>query len=85
MKSKTRKTALYIVAFFAIAAFNIIAFTSNAGEVDKSQIYVRSAPGETCYQALRYCDDGWRLTYKCLLEETSQLCVRYVCEDCSKN
>lgn len=82
MKNKTKKTALFI-AFFAIAAFNVIAFTSNAGEIEKTQIYPRSNP-EPCYQAIRYCD-GWDLTVKCILEETSQLCVRYQCQDCNPN
>lgn len=82
MKHKTKKTTLYIIAFFAIAAFNVIAFTSNATDVNKTQIYPQSSPCEACYQAIRYCN-GWDLTTKCILDETSQRCVRYVCEDCN--
>lgn len=84
MKSNTRKSTIYIVAFFAVAAFNIIAFTSNAGEVAETQKGTRSLPQVDCYQTMGYCD-GWSLRYKCNANETAEACRRYACEECGNN
>lgn len=84
MKSNTRKFTIYIATFFAVAIFNVIAFTSNAGEVDETQIYARSLPQTDCYQTMGYCD-GWSLRYKCNADETAEACRIYACEDCGDN
>lgn len=72
-----------MVTIVAVATFNIIAFSSNAGEIPLESTSQRGLPGG-CYQTMGYCG-GWDLGMKCTPNETAELCHVFKCETCTSN
>ncbi len=83
MDIKLKKSVSCMAAIVAVAIFNIITFSSNAGEIPLESTSQRGLPGG-CYQTMGYCG-GWDLNMKCTLDETAEFCHVYKCEKCTSN